>query len=176
MSRMSFSDAEYAGKRKKTRREIFLTEIDQVVPWGRLLAVIEPHYPKQGNGRPPYALKTMLRIHLMQNWFGYGDPAMEEGLYEIAPVRQFAGVSLTRETVPDETTILNFCHVLERHQLAEQIFAEVNAYLEERKLVLKRGTIMDATIIHAPSSTRTPTARATRKCTKRRRATSGTSA
>ena len=154
MSQMSFSDAEYAGKRKKTRREIFLAEMDKVVPWDRLLSVIEPHYPKQGNGRPPYELKTMLRVHLMQNWFGYSDPAMEEALYEIAPVRQFAGVSLTRGTVPDETTILNFRHLLERHQLAEQIFAEVNAYLEERKLVLKRGTIVDATIIHAPSSTK----------------------
>lgn len=154
MSQMSFSDAEYAGKRKKTRREIFLAEMEQVVPWDRLLAVIEPHYPKKGNGRPPYPLMTMLRIHLMQNWFGYSDPAMEEALYEIAPVRQFAGVSLTRGTVPDETTILNFRHLLERHALAAKIFDVVNAYLGERNLLLKRGTIVDATIIHAPSSTK----------------------
>src|SRR6187455_1457730 len=154
MSQMSFSDAEYAGKRKKTRREIFLAEMEQVVPWDRLLAVIEPHYPKKGNGRPPYPLMTMLRIHLMQNWFGYSDPAMEEALYEIAPVRQFAGVSLTRGTVPDETTILNFRHLLERHALAAKIFEVVNAYLGERNLLLKRGTIVDATIIHAPSSTK----------------------
>ena len=154
MSQMSFSDAEYAGKRKKTRREIFLAEMEQVVPWDRLLAVIEPHYPKKGNGRPPYPLMTMLRIHLMQNWFGYSDPAVEEALYEIAPVRQFAGVSLTRGTVPDETTILNFRHLLERHALAAKIFKVVNAYLGERNLLLKRGTIMDVTIIHAPSSTK----------------------
>ncbi len=154
MTQMSFSDAEYAGKRKQTRREKFLAEMEQVVPWKALLAVIEPVYPKAGNGRRPYALKTMLRIHLMQNWFGYSDPAMEEALYEVAPLRRFAGLSLARGSVPDETTILNFRRLLETHALAPAILATVNTHLSGQGLLLRQGTIVDATIIHAPSSTK----------------------
>ncbi len=154
MTQMTFSDAEYAGKRKQTRREKFLAEMERVVPWEALLAVIEPVYPKAGKGRRPYALKTMLRIHLMQNWFGYSDPAMEEALYEVAPLRRFAGLSLTRGSVPDETTILNFRRLLESHDLAPAILAAVNAHLSDRGMLLRQGTIVDATIIHAPSSTK----------------------
>ena len=154
MSQMSFSEAEYAGKRKRTRREVFLAEMDKVVPWDALLALIEPTYPKAGKGRHPYAIKTMLRIHLMQNWFGYSDPAMEEALYEVEPLRRFAGLSLTRGGIPDETTILNFRHLLEAHQLAPKLLTAVNADLEKRGLLLRQGTIVDATIIHAPPSTK----------------------
>ncbi len=153
MSQMSFGDAEYAGKKKRTRREVFLAEMDKVVPWTALLALIEPAYPKAGRGRPPYALETMLRIHLMQNWFGFSDPAMEEALYEIAPVRQFAHLSLTR-AIPDETTLLNFRHLLEANDLAPRILQVVNADLCRKGLMLKRGTMVDATIIAAPSSTK----------------------
>ena len=153
MSQMSFGDAEYAGKRKRTRREVFLAEMEQVVPWSRLLALIEPHYPKAGNGRPPYPIATMLRVHLMQNWFGLSDPGMEEALYEIAPMRQFARLSLTKP-IPDETTILNFRRLLETHNLAPDVLAAVNAHLCNKGLMLKRGTIVDATIIEAPSSTK----------------------
>ena len=153
MSQMSFGDSEYAGKKKRTRREVFLAEMDKVVPWKALLALIEPAYPKAGRGRPPYALETMLRIHLMQNWFGFSDPAMEEALYEIAPVRQFAQLSLTR-SIPDETTILNFRHLLEANDLAPKILQCVNGHLCDRGMLLKRGTIVDATIIAAPSSTK----------------------
>jgi hypothetical protein len=106
MSEMSFGDAEYAGKRKQTRREISLAEMEQVVPWKSLLDLISPFYPEAGGGRHPYPLPTMLRVHLMQNWFGLSDPAMEEALYEITPVRLFAGLSLDKP-IPDETTILN---------------------------------------------------------------------
>lgn len=154
MIQLSFSDAEYAGQRKQTRREKFLAEMADVVPWDALLALIEPEYPKAGNGRRPYALKTMLRIHLMQNWFGYSDPAMEEALYEVAPLRRFAGLSLTRGSVPDETTLLNFRRLLETHDLAPAILATVNAHLSDKGLLLRQGTIVDATIIHAPSSTK----------------------
>ena len=153
MSQMSFGDAEYAGKRKRTRREVFLAEMDKVVPWPRLLALIEPHYPKAGNGRPPYPLATMLRVHLMQNWFGLSDPGMEEALYEIAPLRQFAHLSLTRP-IPDETTILNFRRLIEAHDLAPKLLQTVNAHLCRKGLMLKQGTIVDATIIAAPSSTK----------------------
>lgn len=153
MKQISFGDAEYAGKRKQTRREVFLAEMDQVVPWRSLQSLIEPFYPEAGRGRHPYPLATMLRIHLMQNWFGLSDPAMEETLYEVASMRQFAGLSLLG-AIPDETTILNFRHLLEENELALDIFARVNAHLTRKGLLLKRGSMVDATIIAAPSSTK----------------------
>ena len=153
MTQLSFGDAEYAGKRKRTRREVFLAEMDQVVPWPSLLKLIEPLYPVAGRGRHPYPLATMLRVHLMQNWFGLSDPAMEEALYEVASMRQFAGLSLTR-AIPDETTILNFRRLLEVNELAVAIFARINTHLTRQGLLLKRGSMVDATIIAAPSSTK----------------------
>ena len=153
MSQMSFGDAEYAGKRKRTRREVFLAEMEQVVPWNSLLKLIDPFYPLAGNGRRPYPLASMLRVHLMQNWFALSDPAMEEALYEIASMRVFAHLSLT-EAIPDETTILNFRHLLEHNDLALEILRIVNAHLARKGLMLKRGSIVDATIIAAPSSTK----------------------
>ncbi|ERN59148.1 transposase [Klebsiella pneumoniae 303K] len=121
---MTFADAEYAGKRKQTRKELFLIEMDRVVPWKGLIALIEPHYPKGEGGRPAYPLMAMLRVHLLQNWFGYSDPAMEEALYETTILRQFAGLNLER--IPDETTILNFRRLLEKHELAAGILAVIN--------------------------------------------------
>ncbi|NQC59284.1 IS5 family transposase, partial [Pseudomonas aeruginosa] len=123
-----------------------------VVPWKGLVALIEPHYPKGEGGRPAYPLMAMLRVHLMQNWFGYSDPAMEEALYETTILRQFAGLSLER--IPDETTILNFRRLLEKHELAAGILAVINGYLGDRGLSLRQGTIVDATLINAPSSTK----------------------
>ena len=152
MKQMTFADAEYAGKRKQTRKELFLIEMDQVVPWQGLIALIEPHYPKGEGGRPAYPLMAMLRVHLMQNWFGYSDPAMEEALCETTILRQFSGLSLER--IPDETTILNFRRLLEKHELASGILAVINGYLGDRGLSLRQGTIVDATLIHAPSSTK----------------------
>ena len=153
MSQISFADAEYAGKRKKTRREVFLEEMELVVPWKALLKAIEPFYPMAGRGRRPYPLESMLRVHLMQNWFALSDPGMEEALYEIASLRHFAGLSLI-EAIPDETTILNFRHLLEEYDVAEDILKQVNAHLAKKGLLLKRGSIVDATIIAAPSSTK----------------------
>ena len=152
MKQMTFADAEYAGKRKQTRKELFLIEMDRVVPWKGLIALIEPHYPKGEGGRPAYPLMAMLRVHLMQNWFGYSDPAMEEALYETTILRQFAGLSLER--IPDETTSLNFRRLLEKHELAAGILAVINGYLGDRGLSLRQGTIVDATLINAPSSTK----------------------
>ncbi|WP_248915671.1 IS5 family transposase [Pseudomonas moorei] len=152
MKQMTFADAEYAGKRKQTRKELFLIEMDRVVPWKGLIALIEQHYPKGDGGRPAYPLMAMLRVHLMQNWFGYSDPAMEEALYETTILRQFAGLSLER--IPDETTILNFRRLLEKHELAAGILGVINGYLGDRGLSLRQGTIVDATLIHAPSSTK----------------------
>jgi IS5 family transposase len=151
---LTFGDAEGLGKRKRTRREIFLAEMEQVVPWKALLALIEPHYPKVGRpGRQPYALATMLRIHFLQQWYAMSDPGMEEALYEIPTLRRFARLS-GLDTIPDETTILNFRRLLETHGLAEQIFERVNAYLARKGQSLRAGTIVDATIIAAPSSTK----------------------
>ena len=153
MTQLSFSDAEHAGKRKRTRREIFLAEMEQVVPWQSLLALLEPHYPKAGRGRHPYAMETMLRIHLLQQWYALSDPAMEEALYEIASLRQFARLSLL-DAIPDETTILNFRHLLEQHHLATRMLEAINGHLVGKGLMLRQGTIVDATIIAAPSSTK----------------------
>ncbi|VVN82474.1 hypothetical protein PS723_01199 [Pseudomonas fluorescens] len=131
MSHLSFSDFEYAGKRKQTRRERFLAEMEQVVPWSGLLALIEPYSPKTGGGRKPYPLETMLRIHLLQNWFALRDPAMEEALYEITSLRQFARLT-SSAPIPEDTTIMNFRHLLEKHLLAAGIFAVINGYLQEK--------------------------------------------
>jgi IS5 family transposase len=153
MEQMTFGDSEFLAKKKTTRRETFLSEMDQVVPWQMLVKLIEPFYPVAGRGRRPYPLQTMLRVHLMQNWFGLSDPAMEEALYEIGSVRSFAGLALTR-AIPDETTILNFRRLIEVNELAPMIFDKVNAHLTRKGLMLKRGSIVDATIIAAPSSTK----------------------
>ena len=153
MKQISFGDSEYLAKKKKTRREIFLDEMEQVVPWAKLHKIIEPHYPMAGRGRQPYPLQTMLRVHLMQNWFGLSDPAMEEALYEIGSMRGFSGLSLT-EPIPDETTILNFRRIIEQNRLAPKILDKVNEHLARQGLMLKRGSIVDATIIAAPSSTK----------------------
>jgi len=140
--------------RKPTRRDAFLAEMHTLVPWTELVALIEPHYPKPGNGRPPIGLERMLRIHLLQHWFNLADAACEEALYDSAALRAFAGIDLGREPVPDATTILKFRHLLERHELGQAIFAEVGRILQQRGLKLSAGTIVDATIIAAPSSTK----------------------
>jgi IS5 family transposase len=125
-----------------------------VVPWKALLTLIEPHYPKAGRpGRQPYPLATMLRIHFLQQWYALSDPAMEEALYEIPTLRRFAGLG-GLDDVPDETTILNFRRLLESHDLARQVFERVNAHLARKGQSLRAGTIVDATIISAPSSTK----------------------
>lgn len=126
--------------------------MELVLPWKALLKVIEPHHPVAGRGRRPYLLEAMLRVHLMQNWFALSDPAMEEALYEITSLRTFAGLGM--DSIPDETMILNFRHLLEVGDLSEDIFKQVNACLPRKGLLLKRGSIVDATIIAAPSSTK----------------------
>ena len=151
---LTFGDAEGMGKRKRTRKEIFLAEMDKVVPWATLLALIAPHYPKMGRpGRQPYPLATMLRIHFLQQWYALSDPGMEEQLYETPLMRRFAHLG-GLDTIPDETTILNFRRLLETHDLAPKILERVNAHLARKGQSLKAGTIVDATIIAAPSSTR----------------------
>ena len=151
---LTFGDAEGLSKRKQTRREIFLAEMEQVVPWQQLLGLVAPHYPVSGRpGRQPYALATMLRIHLLQQWYALSDPAMEEALHEIPTLRRFAQLG-GLDNVPDETTILNFRRLLETHGLAARMLEAVNAHLARKGQSLRSGTIVDATLIAAPSSTK----------------------
>ncbi|AMU99894.1 IS5 family transposase [Xanthomonas citri] len=151
---LTFGDAEGLGKRKQTRREIFLAEMEQVVPWQQLLALIAPHYPVSGRpGRQPYALATMLRIHLLQQWYALSDPAMEEALHEIPTLRRFAQLG-GLDDIPDETTILNSRRLLETHGLAARMLEAGNAHLARKGQSLRSGTIVDATLIAAPSSTK----------------------
>jgi len=154
MKQLSLAATDFVKKPKQTRREKFLLEMEAVVPWSRLLAVIEPVYPKAGNGRRPYELSTMLRIHFMQQWFNYSDAAMEEALHDMPLLRRFAGLDAGSDTLPDETTILNFRHLLQTHRLSARLFAEVNGLLAEKGLLLREGTTVDATLIAAPPSTK----------------------
>jgi transposase, IS5 family len=165
----SFAGLAWTTKGKMTRRERFLAEMDQVIPWQRLIALIQPHYAKPGRGRRPLGLEKMLRIYFLQHWFDLSDPAAEDAIYDSESMRRFVGVELGEDTIPDESTILRFRHLLEEHQLTKAIFEEIGSLLEEKGLLLKQGTIVDATIIAAPSSTknrsgrRDPEMRQTRK-------------
>src|ERR1700755_1486880 len=141
-------------KGKVTRRERFLAEMDAVIPWSRLIRLIEPHYPKAGNGRQPLGLEKLLRIYFLQQWFNLSDPQAEDAIYDSESMRRFAKVELGDDVVPDESTILRFRHLLEQHGLTHGIFDAVADLLEERRLLLRSGTIVDATIIAAPRSTK----------------------
>ena len=155
MHQQTFAEIPFEQYRKSTRRERFLEEMNRVVPWAELVAVIEPVYPKaDGPGRPPVGIERMLRLHCLQQWFNLSDPAVEEALYDSRAMRQFVGIDLGREPVPDETTICKFRHLLEAHELGKQLFARIGEYLTKRGLQVSRGTIVDATIISAPSSTK----------------------
>src|SRR5512144_1767427 len=157
MKQITFASLAWNAKGRTTRRERFLAEMNAVVPWARLTALIAPHYPKGGSGRPPMPLERMLRVYFMQQWFNLSDPQAEDALYDIEPMRRFAGIELAEDAIPDESTILHFRHLLEEHKLTEKIFAAIRTLLEEKKLLLKSGTIVDATIISAPSSTKNAT-------------------
>ena len=150
---LTFADSEFNGKRRKTRKELFLARMEALLPWAMMLEVIEPVYPKAGNGRRPYPLDTMLRIHCMQQWYSLSDGAMEDALYEITSMRLFAKLSLD-QAIPDRTTIMNFRHLLEQHQLARQLFDAVNLWLSDAGIMMKQGTLVDATLIEAPCSTK----------------------
>jgi len=154
MKQQTFAAGDFERFRKPTRREKFLAEMDSVVPWSQLCELIVPFYPKAGNGRPPIGLERMLRIYFLQHWFNLSDPGAEEALYESRSMCRFAGIDLGSEPVPDETTILNFRHLLERHALGEQLFQAIGDYLQAQGMKIANGTIVDASIINAPSSTK----------------------
>lgn len=153
----TFAGVAWTAKKKVTRRERFLAEMQAVIPWAELVALIAPHYPRprRGHGgRPPMPIEAMLRIYFLQHWFDLSDPAAEDALYDSEAMRRFVGLELADDAIPDETTILRFRHLLEQHHLTEQLFAVVRGLLEAKGLLLKSGTIVDATILNAPSSTK----------------------
>ena len=155
MSQRSFASAEYAMKKKRTRRERFLAEMERIVPWSRLIAVIEPLYPKSGRvGRPPIGVPKMLRMYCLQQWYGLADEALEDALYDSQALRDFVGIDLSRESVPDATTLLKLRRLLQDNDLTRTLLDEINAHLTEQGLLMRAGTIVDATIIAAPSSTK----------------------
>ena len=154
MKQLTFSATGFERYGKTTRRAAFLSEMERVVPWADMCGLIEPFYPKPGNGRPPYGLERMLRIYFLQQWFNLSDPGVEEALYDSATMRDFAGIDLGREAAADETTICRFRHLLEAHDLGRRLFEEAHRHLEANGLKVSTGTIVDATIIHAPSSTK----------------------
>ena len=153
MDQVTFSDLEYENKKRKTRREKFLERMDALVPWQKLEKKIRRYYPKPGRGRRPYPLSVMLRIHCVQLFYNLSDPAMEDMLYEIESVRRFVGLKLSGP-IPDETTILNFRHLLEKHNLGTKLFEAINRHLADHDLMLREGTIVDASIVSAPTSTK----------------------
>ena len=154
LSMAADQNAAFEQYRRPTRRDAFLATMEQVVPWAELGSVIEPHYPKAGNGRPPIGLERMLRMYFVQHWFNLADAACEEALLDSAALRRFVGIDLGRERVPDATTLLKFRRLLEQHRLGEAIFAKVSEVLQAQGLRVGTGTIVDATIISAPSSTK----------------------
>jgi transposase, IS5 family len=153
---LSFASLDFAAKKKRTKRDVFLAAMAAVVPWGKLEELIEPHYPKMGpqGGRRPFPLAVMLRIYCLQQWYNLSDPGAEEALYDIHSMRAFCGLELGRDAIPDETTILNFRHLLERHDLTKAIFTGVADYLAAKGELLRGGTIVDATLIAASPSTK----------------------
>jgi transposase, IS5 family len=155
MRQRSLSASGFEKYQKKTRKQQFLEEMEVIIPWQELAAAIEPYYPKpEGTGRRPVGIERMLRIHLLQHWFNLSDPAAEEALYDSRALREFVGIDLGTEPVPDETTICKFRHLMERHHLGDELFGLINEYLQENGMKLSRGTIVDASIIQAPSSTK----------------------
>ena len=154
MKQLTLATAGFDRYAKTTRRAAFLAEMERVVPWSALCGLIEPFYPKPGNGRPPIGIERMLRIYFLQHWFNLSDPAVEEALYDSQAMRRFAGIDLGREPVPDETTVCRFRHLLEAHDLGRRLFDEVQRHLAAKGLKVATGTIVDATIINAPSSTK----------------------
>lgn len=153
MKQRTFAELEYDTKKRKTRREKFLERMDALIPWQKLEAMLEKYYPRGESGRKPYAISVMLRIHFLQLFYNISDPAMEDALYEIESMRRFSGLSLFAG-IPDETTILNFRHFLERHKPGERILQEVNMHLKQAGFYYKEGMIVDASIIAAPTSTK----------------------
>ena len=154
MKQQTFSDLEYSNRKRRTKREEFLDSMDKIIPWSDWVALIKPHYYNNKRGRKPKDIELMLRMYLMQTWFSLSDEGIEDAIYDSYSMRKFLGINFAEEQAPDATTLLKFRHIIEKHKIGEQIFADVNARLEKAGLIMHGGTIVDATIIAAPSSTK----------------------
>ena len=150
----SFSDMEYKNRKRITKREAFLDVMEQIIPWDRWVALIEPYYPKGHRGRPPKGIEKMLRMYLLQLWFHLSDEGVEDAVYDSYAMRKFMGVNFVTGKAPDATTLLHFRHLMEEHQLSQRLFAEINRQLEASGQIMRGGSIVDATIIAAPTSTK----------------------
>jgi IS5 family transposase len=173
MSQLTFSDFEYANRKRKTKREQFLEMMDRIIPWDRWIELVRPYYPSGKRGRPTRGIETMLRMYMMQNWFNLSDEALEDAIYDSYAMRTFMHLDFLNEQVPDATTLLKFRHLLEEHKIGEQIFADVNNRLNEAGLIMQGGTIVDATIIASTPSTKNKEKSVIRKCIRRKKAISG---
>lgn len=151
---LSFSDMEYTGKKKQTRRDLFLQQMEKLVPWREWVALIEVYYPAGKRGRPPIGCERMLRLYLLQVWYHLSDEGLEDAVYDSQALRQFSRINLANESVPDATTLLKFRHLLEQHKLTEKMFGQLQETLSEQGILMKEGTIVDATILEAPISTK----------------------
>lgn len=154
MTQQTFSDIEYSNRKKKTKREKFLDEMEHIIPWDKLISFIEPYYPSGKRGRPTMGIEKMLRMYLLQVWFNLSDEGIEDGIYDSYAFRKFMRINFIEEQVPDATTLLKFRHLLEKHEIGEQIFEAISQLLEQNGVIMRGGTIVDATIINAPSSTK----------------------
>ena len=157
MKQQTFSDIEYSNRKRKTKKEEFLNSMDEIIPWEHWIDLIREYYPPGKRGRPPIGIETMLRMYLLQNWFNLSDKGVEEAIYDSYAMRNFMHIEFLSEQVPNSTTLLKFRHLLEEHKIDEQIFADVTDRLERAGLMMHGGTIVDATIVEAPSSTKNRT-------------------
>ena len=174
MKQQTLSDIEYSNRKKKTKREEFLESMDQIIPWEHWIDLIKDHYPSGKRGRPARGIETMLRMYLMQNWFNLSDVGIEDAIYDSYAMRSFMHLDFLKEQVPDATTLLKFRHLLEEHKIGEQIFADMRSRLESAGLIIHGGTIVDATIIAAPSSTKNKDGKRDEEMHQVKKATSGT--
>lgn len=173
MRQDTFTDFEYGFRKKITKREKFLQIMDEIIPWDEWVGIIEPYYPQNKMDRPPIGIEKMLRMYLLQIWFDLSDPATEDAIYDSYAMRKFTGIDFMVESVPDETTLCKFRHLLEKNNIGNQFFAAINRFLEQTGHMMKGGTIVDATIINAPSATKMPKEKVIRKCIKPRKGING---
>ena len=157
MPQLSFTDAEYGARGRKTKREQFLEQMDQIIPWSAWVARITPYYPEGKRGRRPIGIEIMLRMYLMQIWFNLSDEGIEDAIYDIYPMRKFLGINFVEDKVPDATTLLHFRHMLEKHEIGKELFKDIVSRLDKAGLMMHGGSIVDATIVNAPSSTKNRT-------------------
>lgn len=175
MSQTTFSDIEYSNRKRKTKREEFLDIMEEIIPWGEWVEFVRPYYPEGKRGRPTKGIETMLRMYLLQTWFNLSDEGVEDAIYDSYAFRKFMKIDFMTEQAPDATTLLKFRHLIEKNHLGEAFFKAINRVMEATGHIMHGGTIVDATIINAPSSTKNAEKNVIPKCTRPKKATNGNS-